>query len=265
MAEIVTLEAFEVQPGTRSGHLVLITGDERYKRILRRAFPASGFTHSFPDAQGRYGWGTYIHDLPDRRALERFLHLLTQHPCIFDDFDECFVLGRHGEWDPQTDTYRRTELGAILNRAKPYGPGDGDRRAADQLAERLAAFVEAHPAYARADAIVPVPTSNPNKPFDLPTYLADRLAERLGKTNGAGWVRKVRVTNQQKDLHTHQQKVENVDGAFEAVCDVSGQTVVVVDDLYQSGATINEVGRTLRAGDPSTLLGLAVTKTQKDV
>jgi hypothetical protein len=231
--DTATLDDFEVTelaPGVR---LVLLTGDDRYKQVLRRAFPECGFSRSFPDRYDRYQWGTYVRGLADQAVLERLLFLLTQHLCVFDDFDECFVLGRHGEWDPAARDYVHTELGRILRRAKPYGPGDGDRRAADQLAERLAAFVEAHPTYARADAIVPVPPSNPNKPFDLPTYLAGRLAERLGKADGAGWVRKIRVTQQQKDLHTYQQKVENVDGAFEAMCDVSGQAIIVLDDLYR--------------------------------
>lgn len=210
-------------------------------------------------------WGTYIHDLADRAALESFLHLLTQYPCIFDDFDECFVLGRHGEWDPVARDYAHTELGQTLRRAKPYGPGDGDRGAADELIGRLATFISAHPTYARAEAIVPVPPSNPAKRYDLPTYLAQGLSQRLGKTDGSEWVRKTRATRQQKEVHTYQEKVENVDGAFEASGDVAGGSIVVLDDLYQSGATLNEVGRSVRAQGARIVLGLAITKTQKDV
>jgi hypothetical protein len=263
--DIAMLGSFEVQAGARSGLLVLVTGDQRYKAILRRAFPRAGFTHSFPDRYGRYDWGTYIHDVADRGALESFLHLLTQHLCVFDDFDECFVLGRHGEWDPGARDYVHTELGGLLRRAKPYGPGDGDTRAADELVERLAAFIAAHPTYARADAIVPVPPSNPTKRYDLPGYLAQRLCERLGKADGSSWAKKTRATRQQKEVHTFQEKVENVDGAFEVSGDVGGQSVIVLDDLYQSGATINEMGRTVREAGAKLVLGLAVTKTQKDV
>jgi hypothetical protein len=263
--DVATLSAFEVQAGARSGLLILVTGDQRYKAILRRAFPQAGFTHSFPDRYGRYEWGTYIHDLADRAALENFQHLLTQHLCVFDDCDECFVLGRHGEWDPAAQDYVHTELGGLLRRAKPYGPGDGDTRAADELVARLAAFIAAHPTYLRADSIVPVPPSNPAKRYDLPRYLAQALCERLGKVDGSGWAKKTRATRQQKDVHTFQEKVENVDGAFEVSRDVDGRTVIVLDDLYQSGATINEVGRMVRAQGARLVLGLAVTKTQKDV
>lgn len=263
--DMATLGAFEVQAGARSGLLVLVTGDQRYKAILRRAFPQAGFTHSFPDRYGRYDWGTYIHDLADRAALESLLGLLTQHLCIFDDFDECFVLGRHGEWDPGARGYVHTELGKVLRRAKPYGPGDGDTRAADELAGRLAAFIGAHPTYARADSIVPVPPSNSAKRYDLPRYLAQALCQRLDKADGSSWAQKTRTTRQQKEVHTFQEKVENVDGAFDVSEDVRGQSVIVLDDLYQSGATINEVGRTVRARGAKLVLGLAVTKTQKDV
>lgn len=263
--DVTKLEAFDVQTGARAGHLILVTGDPRYKTILRDTFPECGFTHSFPDSRGEYDWGTYIHELPDRTVLERFLSLLTRRPCIFDDLDQCFVLGRHGKWDSSAGAYVRTKLGELLNRAKPYGPGDGDRKAAAVLAERLASFIEDHPAYARAEAIVPVPPSNPDKPYDLPTYLAEQLCGRLGKTDGRAWVRKVRATYQQKEIHTSQEKVENVEGAFKATRDVVGRSIIVLDDLYQSGATINEVGRTLRAAGAGMVLGLATTKTQKDV
>lgn len=260
-----TLEAFEVRPGARSGLLVLVSGDHRYKAILRRAFPEAEFTHSFPDKYGRYKWGTYMHNVADQRTVEKFLHLLTQHVTIFDDFDECTVLGRHGAWDPGTGGYARTELGELVYRAKPYGPGDGDTRAADELVRRLEAFIGAHPTYARADAILPVPPSNPSKPYDLPRYLAQHLCERLSKVDGSRWVKKTRATRQQKEVHTFQEKVENVDGAFEVSTQVRGLSVIVLDDLYQSGATINEVGRSVRAQGAGLVLGLAVTKTQKDV
>ncbi len=193
------------------------------------------------------------------------MYLLTQHPCIFDDFDECFVLGRHGGWDPAARDYVHTELGGLLRRAKPYGPGDGDTGAADELVARLAAFIAAHPTYARADSIVPVPPSNPTKRYDLPRYLAQGLCQRLSKVDGSSWATKTRATRQQKEVHTFQEKVENVDGAFDVSEDVVGRSIVVLDDLYQSGATINEMGRTVRARGAKLVLGLAVTKTQKDV
>lgn len=73
------------------------------------------------------------------------------------------------------------------------------------------------------------------------------------------------LLQQQKEIHTYQEKVENVDGAFEASDAVAGRNIIVLDDLYQSGATINEVGRTVRSQGARVVLGLAVTKTQKDV
>lgn len=263
--ETSTLDAFEVTEAAPGVHLILVTGDERYKQVLRRAFPECGFSRSFPDRSGRYQWGTYVRALEDQAACERFLFLLTQHLCVFDDFDECVVLGRHGQWDPALGSYSRAELGRLVYRAKPYGPGDGDRGAADELIGRLATFIGAHPTYARADAIVPVPPSNPAKRYDLPMYLAQGVCQRMRKADGSQWVRKTRATRQQKELHTYQEKVQNVDGAFELAGDVGGRSIIVLDDLYQSGATINEVGRTLRGGGARTVLGLAITKTQKDV
>jgi predicted amidophosphoribosyltransferase len=39
-----------------------------------------------------------------------------------------------------------------------------------------------------------------------------------------------------------------------------GQRVIIIDDLYGSGGTMQEAGRALRAAGASEVLGLAVTK-----
>jgi hypothetical protein len=40
----------------------------------------------------------------------------------------------------------------------------------------MARFICAHPTYRDADLMVAVSPSNPNKPFDLPTYLVETIA-----------------------------------------------------------------------------------------
>jgi ATP-dependent DNA helicase RecQ len=197
-----------------------------------------------------------------------FLDLMTQHYCVVDDLDECHVLDKHWKQKP-SGGYQRTNIGELVYLAKPYSLGTGDRRAANDLGRAVARFVLAHPAYARADLIVPVPPSDPDCPFHLPSYLAAWAAERLKQylsiRDGTGVVLKTRKTRPQKAVHSQQEKVENVSGAFQLVGRVRNKRVVVVDDLYQSGATINEVGRVIREGGAVEVLGLAVTKTHRNI
>jgi predicted amidophosphoribosyltransferase len=47
--------------------------------------------------------------------------------------------------------------------------------------------------------------------------------------------------------------------------DVRGKTVLLVDDIYQSGFTLNEVGRVLFEAGAESVLGLVATKTGRDM
>ena len=147
--------------------------------------------------------------------------------------------------------------------AKPYRPGTGSASKADELADLMRVFIESHPTYAAADVLVAVPPSNPNKPFDLPAHLVQRLAGQLGKPNATAWVRKVRPTRPMKDCETPQEKLDNVRGAFAVTpaADFAGKSVLLIDDIYQSGFTINEVGHVIGEAGASRVLGLAATKT----
>ena len=117
--------------------------------------------------------------------------------------------------------------------------------------------------YRQAEIVMPVPPSNPNKPFDLPTLLATTVAELTGKTAMLGCMTKTRPTIPMKDLSRLSEKRDNVSGAFAIVDDgVRGKRAIVIDDLYDSGETISEVARMLRAGGTSQVLGLVAVKTQ---
>jgi len=61
---------------------------------------------------------------------------------------------------------------------------------------------------------------------------------------------KTRATRPQKEMTSHAQKIANVAGAFSLRGNVRGQNLILVDDLYDSGATLNEAaGRYLGDAD----------------
>jgi predicted amidophosphoribosyltransferase len=41
--------------------------------------------------------------------------------------------------------------------------------------------------------------------------------------------------------------------------------IILIDDIYQTGFTMNEVGRVLLEAGASSVLGLTATKTAKDL
>jgi predicted amidophosphoribosyltransferase len=249
--------------------LLLVTGPLRYKAILSRAFPSLHFSAAFPDRFGQFDWGTYLRrpGPADEAGLQAFCQLLQQVVHLEDDLDECFALSYHTQTSP-TGGYERTVIGQLVRAAKPYdrAASRGDRQRAAELAALFADFIGRQPTYQRAELIVAAPPSNAEKDFDLPALLASETAKRVGRVDASAGLRKTRATRPMKDCVTIQEKVENLVGAFHAEPAVfAGKSVVVLDDIYQSGFTINEVGRVLRQADARLVLGLTATKTTQDL
>ncbi len=149
----------------------------------------------------------------------------------------------------------RTRLGELAYRLKYLG----DTRALAPLVEQAHALCQAHPELAAVDALVPVPASTP-RPQQPVQALARALGARLGRPV---WpvLAKVRPTRPQKEMRTLAQKRANVAGAFAVRGDVRGKALLVIDDLYDSGETLREVARVLRAGGAARLCVLTLTRT----
>lgn len=108
---------------------------------------------------------------------------------------------------------------------------------------------------ADADIVVPVPlhwTRFLSRRFNQSAELARAIGRETGIAFEPGAVRRVRATRQQVGLLANQ-RTENVRAAFhvreEAEILVAGRRVLLVDDVYTTGATVFAVTRALkRAG-----------------
>ena len=153
-------------------------------------------------------------------------------------------------------TWERTEVGELAYRFK-YG---GEVSLAEELADRLLELTRHHPALARVDVVLPVPSSQPRATEPVP-LLAAALAQRLGVPVQTDWLVKTRETRPQKEMRTLIQKRRNVAGAFAVRGPVRGRRVLVVDDLYDSGATLEEVTRILQQAGVQAVLVVTLTRT----
>lgn len=117
---------------------------------------------------------------------------------------------------------------------------------ADILAEKLKEL----PA---PDCMVYVPLTKKSlnrRGYNQTKLLAKALSERTKIPVVYGAVEKVKTTAEQKGL-THKERRKNLNGAFKAVkkAELSGKTVLVLDDVLTTGATADEVCSTvLKAG-----------------
>ncbi|MCC7512466.1 MAG: ComF family protein, partial [Anaerolineae bacterium] len=72
---------------------------------------------------------------------------------------------------------------------------------------------------------------------------------------------KTRQTQPQKEMRTLPQKRDNVAGAFALNDVVSGKRILLVDDLFDSGATLEEIAKVLLKSKAARVNVLTLTRT----
>jgi len=99
------------------------------------------------------------------------------------------------------------------------------------------------------------------KKYDLPTYIAMKMAGALAATDLTPSLISVKNRPELKNL-TVAQKLQALDGTMQVDrAAVSGKTLLLVDDLYQSGVTLNYCAMTLLEAGAVRVLGLTCEKT----
>jgi ComF family protein len=98
------------------------------------------------------------------------------------------------------------------------------------------------------EVIVPVPLHR-SRERERGFNQAELLAERLGRPVAARLLRRKKNTASQTGL-TRPQRAANLAGAFEVrrLSRSLPASVIVVDDVYTTGATLNEIAKTLKRG-----------------
>lgn len=168
-------------------------------------------------------------------------------------WDAGWALGFHSRFEGSE--WQRTPVGELAYRLKYQG----DRAALGPLVEQAIALCRDHPELARVDAVGRVPSTQ-KRPFDPLGKFTESLASRLFLPVRQ-LVLKTRATQPQKDMTSLAQKQANVAGAFVVQGAVRGGAFLIVDDLYDSGATLAEICRVLRAAGARVLSVLTLTRT----
>lgn len=200
-------------------------------------------------AQRYLGFGVDV-----RAKLEAHLpHVLLSHPDIFATLSES---RKHrmvkpepkAPWTPASPT----RIVGNWDSGWSLGPYGEDVRAFKYYGrlELLPVWLEqARGAMAGIDdfaAIVPVPPTDPGREHQPVNLFAEELGAKLGRPCWQA-LRKTRKTQQQKNLrHSTEEQIRNVHGAFEVTHSVAGQSLLLVDDILNSGATLMECAHTLK-------------------
>lgn len=113
--------------------------------------------------------------------------------------------------------------------------------------------------------LVPLPLSRERdreRGFNQAELIAQLVGTELGIPLASNVLRRGRNTKPQSDIRDHRERRENVRGAFSLV-DASlihGRTVILVDDVRTSGATLTEAAEELKSASPKRIIGAVVAR-----
>lgn len=164
-----------------------------------------------------------------------------------------WALGFHSQFSG-ADRHR-TQTGELAYRLKYQS----DLSVLPELIEQTVALIADRPELIQVDAIVPVPPSTARSTDPVSSF-AKALAQRLDL---AFWpvLAKSRKTEPQKEMHTLAQKRSNTAGAFNLQSPIHGKRILIVDDLFDFGATLEEITRLFERAGATQVNVLTLTRT----
>jgi len=181
-----------------------------------------------------------------------------------DGCDHCEHHRLHFNAVVRLGRYRDVLRAVVLRMKRPR-----DRTLSIALACWLAAHRYDELAALRADVVVPIPMHWRRRMWrggNSPEILADWLGRKLNVPVAGHLFKRRRATRPQMAL-TPQERRKNVKGAFQAIKhrDLPGARVLVVDDIMTTGATANEVAKTLREAGASAVAVAVLARTEEEL
>jgi predicted amidophosphoribosyltransferase len=156
----------------------------------------------------------------------------------------------------QYDT-KRTKLGELVYKLKYRN----DTTVIDDIVRIISQFTN----FRSIDAIIPVPPSNISRKTQPVVEIAQRLGNNLKIQIFPDALRKTKNTPEVKNVSTPQEKYDILKGVFQVVePSIKDKIVLVLDDLYRSGATLKAITDVLyKQGGVGKVKVLALTMTKR--
>jgi predicted amidophosphoribosyltransferase len=166
------------------------------------------------------------------------------------------MIGYNEFGHPEFDTVR-SPLGELVYRLKYRG----DKGAIPLIVEAIAGFMKTSDF--NPDVVVPMPPSKLQRSFQPVIEIGTELAKTLGITFDGTSLKKAKTTPQMKDVGDFSARVATLEAAFVSDRNLEGRSVLLLDDLVQSGATMHVAARTLKSqGLVKSVFALALTRTR---
>ena len=194
------------------------------------------------------------HPLPSPSPDPIDSYLSSSHPRpLIGIWHKGFALDFHSSYTGAE--WNRSSIGTLAYRLKYQS----DPSSLPALVACVRDLFKTHPEMGLYDIILPVPSSA-QREFEPVLEFCKALSRAFGKPFQP-YIIKTRRTKPQKEMQTLSQKRANVTGAFAVKGDLSGKCVLVVDDLFDSGATLEEITRLLLKNGAARVNLLTLTRT----
>lgn len=136
----------------------------------------------------------------------------------------------------------------------------GRRQYGDFYARSMCIYGEREVKRWKPDLIVPIPLyrrKQRKRGFNQAEYLAAKVGDYFGIPVDSSILKKTRDTKSQKKMDAGRRRV-NLLGAFRAMKPVKGKRVMVVDDVYTTGSTMDAAARCLKDAGACSVCFLTV-------
>jgi ComF family protein len=172
-------------------------------------------------------------------------------------FDLGLTLDQHSH--PIDSNHKRTKIGEMVYRFKYQF----EKELCFLLADLVSEIIQSNAILNSAELILTVPPSFTSRPFDPLSILAEEISENIYILYEKDILERTKITRLQKHLLSWKDKIENVKGAFKVKNPEleEGKKILLIDDIYDSGATLNEITRILKSEGASKVFVLTLTQT----
>jgi competence protein ComFC len=166
----------------------------------------------------------------------------------------------HDEYGHPRFKTTRSEMGELVYQLK-YNT---DQSTIGPIVEAVALFLKGRKH--ALDVIVPVPPSR-SRSFQPVLEIAKHLSVSLSVPLCEDCLTKTKETPELKNVYDYEARLNLLENAYVAdVTKLEGKNVLLFDDLYRSGATLNALTETAYSnGEAANVYVLALTRTRSNV
>ncbi len=112
--------------------------------------------------------------------------------------------------------------------------------------------------------IIPIPLHKSRlkwRGFNQSELIANELSKNIGLPAIANILIRVKKTKDQTQL-SKEERISNIQNAFQIKnpAEISGKNIILLDDVYTSGATMEAAAKTLKEGGAKKIIGLVIAK-----